>query len=122
MAGETDLKVLLANLQPELDPIIYTFSTQPGPDPLMVFQEREGPTYILAHAGSNDPAFRRIILTIHSSLTAVGLTAAVSAWLAGRGIAANFVSAFHHDHLFVPVADGTKAMVALRQLTRKFSC
>ena len=44
----------------------------------------------------------RISLDAHSSLEAVGLTAALSHALAKAGISANIVAALRHDHLFVP--------------------
>jgi hypothetical protein len=40
-------------------------------------------------------------LTVHSSLEAVGLTAAVARKLALHGISANVVAAYYHDHIFV---------------------
>jgi hypothetical protein len=45
---------------------------------------------------------RMVTLTVHSALDAVGFLARLSAALAAQGIACNVVSAFHHDHLFVP--------------------
>jgi len=56
-------------------------------------------------------------LTVHSSLAAVGLLAAVTAALAARGISVNPVSAFHHDHLFVPVTQAEAALETLRALS-----
>ena len=41
-------------------------------------------------------------LTVHSDLSAVGLLAAVTDLLSKAGIPVNTVSAFYHDHLFVP--------------------
>jgi hypothetical protein len=52
-------------------------------------------------------------LTVHSSLDAVGLTAAVAGKLAEHGISANVVAASYHDHIFVP---RDKAEQALRLL------
>ncbi|WP_367187102.1 ACT domain-containing protein [Mucilaginibacter sp.] len=58
-----------------------------------------------------------IILTIHSSLEAVGLTAAFSNALAKEGISCNVVAAFYHDHIFVAKRDAKKAMSVLKALS-----
>jgi uncharacterized protein len=54
-----------------------------------------------------------LTLDVHSSLEAVGLTAAVSARLAARDIACNVLAGFHHDHLLVPVGRADEAIEAL---------
>jgi hypothetical protein len=54
-----------------------------------------------------------LTLDVHSSLEAVGLTAAVSARLAALGIACNVVAGYHHDHLLVPVGRADQAIDAL---------
>ena len=54
-----------------------------------------------------------ISLTIHSSLEAVGLTAAFSKALADNGISCNVVAAFYHDHIFVDQKDAKKVMMIL---------
>jgi hypothetical protein len=54
---------------------------------------------------------------VHSSLEAVGLTAAVAGALTAAGISANVVAAFHHDHVFVP-ADRAEAAMAQLDLLR----
>ena len=59
---------------------------------------------------------RRIVLTVHSALDGFGLTAAVAGKLAEAGIACNMIAAFHHDHVFVPSADATKALALLHEL------
>jgi uncharacterized protein len=69
--------------------------------------------------GVTGPPMRMITLTVHSSLEAVGLTAALSARLAREGIGANVVAAFHHDHIFVPSADAESALTALKALQRE---
>jgi len=113
MSGETDISILLGGLVPVLHPDVYTFATVSDSElekvkhPLGFFREAEGLSVIcllqeaqalgLVHEGE----FRRISLTIHSSLHAVGLTARVSTALADRSIACNVVAGFYHDHLFV---------------------
>ena len=131
MTGETDLKKLLASMTPELLPAIHVFVTlapgaaQPqGLDPVMVFREREGVTLIVtedaARAAGLAASFRcrMITLNIHSSLEAVGFLAAITARLAAAGMGVNPVSAFYHDHLFVPADRAEEAMELLRQLAR----
>jgi len=125
--GETDLGVLLASMQPELWQETYVFATVAPDAPVpagaaMSFLEREGKTLILpegeARAAGLATAFpcRMITLNIHSSLEAVGFLAVITARLAAAGMGVNPVSAFYHDHLFVPAARAEEAMALLRQL------
>jgi hypothetical protein len=58
----------------------------------------------------------RISLTVHSSLAAVGLTAAVATALAREGISANVVAGSYHDYLLVPWDRRDAAMAALAEL------
>jgi hypothetical protein len=62
-----------------------------------------------------------ITLDINSRLEAVGFLAAITARLAADGIAANPVSAFHHDHLFVPEICAEEAMAILEKMMRENS-
>ena len=64
---------------------------------------------------TNQSPFRMITLEIRSSLDAVGFLAAVTTKLAAHGIAVNAVSAFHHDHLFVPAERAEEALALLRE-------
>ncbi|MEQ9111048.1 MAG: ACT domain-containing protein [Rhodospirillaceae bacterium] len=128
---EQNLDVLLASLDPALDPDLYVFCSVPksemgrleGLMPRGTFQEDEGLSVILTQADSakaglpDTPVFRRITLRVQSSLGAVGLTAAVAACLAGLGLPANIVAATYHDHIFVPAARGEEALEALRTLS-----
>ena len=128
-SGETDLTILLANLEPVLSARRYVFhlggedlgGPQP-PVPWATICEEEGTTYILDtdQADSIGLAYRdqwaRITLHIHSSLHAVGLTAAVSGVLATNGISANMVAGYFHDHLFIPFAHAARALGLLKQL------
>ena len=63
------------------------------------------------------PRWARIVLNVPSSLVAVGMMAEVSAALAQRGIPCNPVSAFLHDHVFVPWDCRHNAHEALSQLS-----
>jgi len=127
MSGVTDRVRLLRDMDPVLTEGIWVFARLPpgagvpdGLEPLGRFREDEGETLILgrdtaAHHGlAHEFPCRRITLQIHSDLAAVGLLAAAAGWLAEAGIPANTVSAFYHDHLFVPVAEAERALAVLR--------
>jgi hypothetical protein len=130
MGGETDLGKLLASMQPELQPHAHVFVTVPegfalplGVEPVMVFREREGTTLILREDQANGADLagtfrcRMITLTVHSALEGVGFLAAITARLSASGIGSNPVSAFYHDHLFVPADRADDAMRVLRELS-----
>lgn len=125
--GELNLDKLLAKMTPQLDDEIWVFLSLKSPDTgldgkaLMRFEEAEGITYILKEADAKDydAMFRcqRIILQIHSSLEAVGFLDAISTALTLNGISSNVVSAFYHDHLFVPVEKAAQTMSVLKTLS-----
>jgi hypothetical protein len=126
--GLADLRALLAALDPDLDPVPKRFihvsherARERMLDALMMFREAEGTTLIVDvnedDASGDRMLWARITLRVQSSLTAVGLMAAVSAALAKRGIPCNPVSAFLHDHLFVPWDRRDEALEALSHLT-----
>ncbi len=114
MVGETDLKKLLRNMEPVVVQGEYVFcSIEEGQldyleKPLLVFRENEGPTVIVTkqaavqHGFSFDTIWGLISLSIHSNLQSIGFLAAITTQLAKAGISVNAVSAFYHDHLFVP--------------------
>jgi len=56
-------------------------------------------------------------LTVHSSLDAVGLTAAFSTALAQAGIGCNVLAGRYHDHILVPHNRREDAVAALRALS-----
>ena len=126
MAGETDLERLLAALQPELQPEEFVFATaaEPAGEPVCLFREREGVTLVLRRTEAERLGIpytypcRMITLTVHSSLEAVGLLARITSLLAERGISVNAVSAYYHDHLFVPVDRVEEALETLRTVHR----
>lgn len=127
IVGETDLARLLAGLAPALAPQPRAIRTQAHDAPvpanaLLLFREDEGTTVIVPVVDNDDgegdgaPQWAQITLRIHSSLDAVGMMAAISAALAEAGIPCNVVSAYYHDHLFVPWARRDDAMAALQAL------
>ena len=128
LGGERELDRLLASMNPALDPARYVFCRRPdallppGVNALCMFRESEGVTFILEAAIADrlnfvaDYAARRIVLTIHSDLGAVGFLARVSTALAEAGIPSNAVSAAYHDHLFVPEEEAERGLAVLRRL------
>lgn len=54
-----------------------------------------------------------LTLEVHSSLHAVGLTAAVAQMLTDEGIPCNVLAGFYHDHLLVPAGKGHHVKVLL---------
>lgn len=115
-------------MSPQLVDGEFVFCTVPGAlgqylalDPVSTFMETEGLTLILpkhramAAELAFEGSFSQITLTVHSSLDAVGFTAAVSAKLAEHGISANFVAAYFHDHIFVQTDRAAAALSALRE-------
>ena len=134
MAGETNLTRLLAGMKPRLLPGNFVFATLPpgaafpaGIEALMIFRESEGVTLILEEGEARKAGMsgtfrsRMITLEIHSSLDAVGFLAAITGRLAEAGMGVNPVSAFHHDHLFVPADRAEEALFILEQLAAEAS-
>jgi len=118
MSGETDLAILLRTLVPHLYEKRYDYvpmdaSTPPPAGWLALIHEEEG---VAAVAPVVDGAWARISLTVHSSLEAVGLTAAFAGVLAKAGISANVIAGLHHDHILVPWNRRGDAMAALSTL------
>lgn len=130
MRSITDLKELLVNMRPEINPGRYAFVTLPAGfalDPsgiVAAVREPEGLSAIIpeqmALALGLPVAFVAtwITLAVHSDLAAIGLTAAVSQALGQAGISCNVVAGVHHDHLFVPPDQAQSAMSALLALSR----
>jgi uncharacterized protein len=122
--GETDLQRLLAGLAPALAERPRAIRTQAAHAPVpadagMYFREDEGITVIVETDGTADePLWAQITLRIHSSLEAVGMLAAIANALATRGIPCNAVSAYYHDHLFVPWSRRDDAIRALHELSK----
>lgn len=130
MSGITDLDQLLRTLNPATCDQEFVFITQPHSDSsnaarqlaVATVWEAEGLTLVIPkqvadrNGESYSAVFRRITLRTHSSLEAVGLTAAISNQLFRFGIAANVIAGFHHDHVFVLTSKTDEAMLALKAL------
>ena len=133
MSGEKDLKKLMTSLSPHLmdgDFVFYTIQDATYGDfielsPLASFCEDEGLTLIITKENADkvglnyESIFKCINLKVHSSLEAVGLTAAVSNKLAEKGISANIIAAYYHDHVFVQVEKAEAALSALDEFCRQ---
>lgn len=131
MTGESNLQILLREMDPCLFADPYGYVSLQGPEappqrivPFATIAEAEGLTLVapadeLTQAGlAPGPLWARISLTINSDLSAVGLTAAFADALARQGISANVIAGLYHDHLFVPWDRRHDALSALRALTK----
>lgn len=133
MGGETDLSSLISGMKPELNQGEYVFCVVDDPHVVSTdsiigsFKEKEGLTVILEKQQADtlkldyDFTAAWITLTIHSSLQAVGLTAAFSKALAEQSISCNVIAGYYHDHIFVDQKDASKAMKALQEMVQHAS-
>jgi hypothetical protein len=131
MNGETNITSLLKNMTPKLNEGEYVFcvvkslNEVPADEIIGSFKEEEGITAILKKETADSLGLSYsyiaawITLTVHSSLEAVGLTAAFSAALAKNEISCNVVAAYYHDHIFVAQKDAGKSMLVLKELADK---
>ncbi len=129
MRPESNLDVLLKTMKPRLNEGAYVFCTRKDltdinlAEVLFFFREQEGITIVVTKELADRSGFAYsfvaswITLTVHSALDAVGFTAAISEALTTHNISCNVVAAFHHDHLFVPESDSSKAMKVLTELS-----
>ncbi len=121
------LEYLLAAMSPELAPGVHVFCSGTPEQaaalaPFATVREDEGLTLVLLQAEADaaglpyDYVAARITLRVHSELSAVGLTAAVSRALAEAGISCNVLAGLHHDHLLVPHERAAEALEVLQRL------
>lgn len=130
--AERDLSKLLASLSVKTRDGVWRFETIPSEeaswtglvnlrevrDIAMLFQETEGLTVITSASADTpkDNQWAWLELSVYSDLQAVGFLAKVAEALAGAGIPCNAVAAYHHDHIFVPVARASDAKMAIETL------
>jgi hypothetical protein len=132
MTEETNLRKILQTLGPELSAESFVFSRVSeklgrvlAPESLGFFREQEGVTLILPRELAEDHqldyelVFRKITLTVHSSLAAVGLLAEVTRVLAARDVPVNVISGYAHDHLFILEKDVEAALKSLEELSER---
>ena len=127
MPGETDLSTMLSSLQIERRgaPVTVVHLSSPvglGNGVEAVIAEAEGTTAVV----SITEAERRgwpvefvaawLTVSVHSSLDAVGLTAALANVLTDCGISCNVLAGYFHDHLLVPLDRADEAIAALEAL------
>jgi hypothetical protein len=128
---QTDLAELIRGMDPRLNPGEYVFVTvqdltgiERG-QALCEFREAEGTTLVLERRKADELKLNYefiaswITLQVHSSLEAVGLTAACSGELAKHRISCNVMAGYYHDHIFVNRTDAPRAIQVLRELSEK---
>lgn len=131
MSGEKNLDKLLSAMSPALIAGEFVFCSfkkarygdHSELEPIGAFTESEGLTLVIPkskadeHGIKYESLFSCITLTVHSSLEAVGLTAAFSSKLAEHGISANVMAGYFHDHIFVQKELAEEAIAAISELT-----
>ncbi|WP_417660451.1 ACT domain-containing protein [Pseudomonas sp.] len=129
MSGQTSLQTLLQSMKPTLNPGAYVFCSieslkQLGDiEPLGSFREHEGLTVIISQAQAQQLSLKTdyiaawLTLEVHSALSAVGLTAAFANALAKHNISCNVIAGYFHDHIFVDINQGQRALEVLQQLS-----
>lgn len=133
MDAERNLEKLITKMRPELQEGEFVFCTVSAEmyersdiQPVGWFREAEGITLIVEREIAEGAGLaytynsRMITLSAHSNLEAVGFLAVITKVLAKAGISVNPVSAYYHDHLFVPVDKAQMALEELKTLTIEY--
>lgn len=121
---------MIRGMNPTLKPGKFVFCTLPAglrPDELheqaiATFREDEGLSLLLpeetatAYGLRASEPMRQITLLVYSSLTGVGLTAAVATALGAASVPCNMIAATLHDHVFVPADMAEAALEVLKRL------
>ena len=132
MTGEKNLHKLLQSMAPSLIAGEFVFCSfeksrygdHSDLEPIATFAESEGLTLVIPKSRADEygiryeSVFRCITLKVHSSLDAIGLTAAFSTKLTEHGISANVIAGYYHDHIFVQDELAGNAIAAIDELTR----
>lgn len=128
--GETVLEKLIANMEPILNTGDYVYTTLqdlnavPRSMTIAEVKEKEGITVVISKENADALGLNYayvaawITLNIHSSLQAVGLTAAFATELGKHNISCNVIAGYYHDHIFVDKSDAPKAIEALVAMSK----
>jgi len=132
MSGEKNLIKLIKEMKPVLNAGEYVFTSVTDIDTIsrsetiFEFKEKEGITIILEKSKADELNLSYqfiaswVTLKIHSSLEAVGLTAAFSSELAKHNISCNVIAGYYHDHIFVDKKDGEETTKLLTAFSKNF--
>lgn len=122
-----NLEVLIRSMRPSFEAGEWVFveASRLSPETPVeaTVRESEGTSAVVARRDADrlgvpyDFVGAWITLTVHSSLSSIGLTAAVSTELANLGIACNVIAGLRHDHLLVAADRADDAITALRRLS-----
>jgi hypothetical protein len=129
MSGIVNLNTLLKEMSPILQDGEFAFCSFPNGrygdyahlEPVASALESEGLTLVIPQEKAAefnipyDGTYRAITLQVHSSLEAIGLTAAFATKLGEHKISANVIAGYFHDHIFVQAAMADQALRALNE-------
>jgi len=125
MSGDLDLQRMLAEMRVAIRDDVYCMVSLAAPSDQLrasaaaMITEEEAVTLVITAAQAEaedlpyDFAAAWLTLEVHSSLHAVGLTAAVARMLTDEGIPCNVLAGFYHDHLLVPAGEGERVKAIL---------
>ncbi len=129
--GITDLETLITKMEPALNEGEYVFVSVLNKDDvpremaICEIKEKEGITFVLLKKDADflDLTYEFIAswitLNVHSSLEAVGLTAAFSTELGKNNISCNVIAGYYHDHIFVNKNEESLALMCLKNMTKR---
>jgi hypothetical protein len=128
--GERDLNTILSGLTVKRRDGTYVYvsgSSDSIPGAVATIQEDEGTTFVVERGDAERLglpwSFASVWLTVeaHTSLDAVGVTAALATALGDAGIPCNVLAGYNHDHLLVPVERADDAQAALESVRQRAS-
>ncbi|HWD24849.1 MAG TPA: ACT domain-containing protein [Acidimicrobiales bacterium] len=127
MAVEHKLDRVLRHLGPKVRDgrWVFVLFDRPPPFDLVIvasIQEEEGLSAVIAQRDADrlglsyDFVAGWIECSVHSSLSAIGVTGAIAGALGRASIPCNAVAGIGHDHLFVPIEQREDALAVLDEL------